>query len=107
MVEVKRIREAIITAIPYGTSSDASATKPGGLYLPRAHVKALRLESSLVIGARGVGKTFWTALRWQILVAGFAWCDAVHEFGVRARVHVGFAAQMNTPRIGHGTPYPT
>jgi hypothetical protein len=95
MVDVKRVREAIITAIPYGTSSDANATKPGGLYLPRAHVKALRLESSLVIGARGVGKTFWTGALANPSLRGLLG-DAVHDLEC-AHVHVGFAAQMNTP----------
>ena len=30
------------------------------LFTPLSHLQALRLKTSLVIGARGVGKTFWT-----------------------------------------------
>ena len=33
---------------------------PTRLYVPLAHVKALRLESNLVIGDRGVGKSVWS-----------------------------------------------
>lgn len=61
MNKVTRIREAIIAAIPSETSNYGQAPDPGQVYLPRAHEKALRLESALVVGARGVGKSFWTA----------------------------------------------
>lgn len=61
MAEVRQIREAIIAAIPYETSNYGQSPDPGQVYIPRAHIKALKLESNLIVGARGVGKSFWTA----------------------------------------------
>lgn len=55
-----QIRDAILAAIPE-TSSFGEVPQSNSVYLPPSHVKALRLEASLVVGARGVGKTFWTA----------------------------------------------
>jgi hypothetical protein len=55
------IRQAIISAIPYTTSNYGESPEQRQVYLPPAHVKALRLESNLVVGSRGVGKSFWTA----------------------------------------------
>jgi hypothetical protein len=59
--DVQRIRQAIIVALPLTTSNHGEAPDARHLYLPPAHVKSLRLECNLVIGARGVGKSFWTA----------------------------------------------
>ncbi|MEI7694203.1 MAG: hypothetical protein WCI64_00950 [Chlorobium sp.] len=50
------IRQAIIETLPNDRVPDKRS-----LYIPPSHLKALRLECSLVIGARGVGKTFWNA----------------------------------------------
>lgn len=61
MIDSTKIREAIIAAIPYETSNYGQSPDPGRVYLPRAHAKALKLESNLVVGSRGVGKSFWTA----------------------------------------------
>ncbi len=60
MDDVKGIRQAILEApleiANYGETPDAVT-----LYIPPSHVKALRLECNLVVGSRGVGKSFWTA----------------------------------------------
>ncbi|CAK8719255.1 MAG: hypothetical protein CDV28_12624 [Candidatus Electronema aureum] len=61
MTEVNLIRDAIIAALPAETSNYGEVPKTGHLYVPPAHLKALRLESCLVVGTRGVGKSFWTA----------------------------------------------
>ncbi len=55
------IRRAIVDALPLETSLSGATPKLKEIYLPSAHVKALALETSLVIGARGVGKSFWCA----------------------------------------------
>lgn len=55
------IREAIIQALPVDTSYSGTAPPSEHLYIPPAHLKALRLESQLVVGTRGVGKSVWTA----------------------------------------------
>ena len=60
MSDPEILREAILST-PLETSSFGEEPKPGTLYVPPAHIKTLRLESNLVVGARGVGKSFWTA----------------------------------------------
>ncbi len=55
------IRQAIIAALPAETSKHGAPPKKPEVYTPPSHLKALRLECNLVIGARGVGKTFWSA----------------------------------------------
>jgi len=52
--------EAIRVAIEASLPSDPSASLPDQqLFLPWHHRKALQLDCSLVIGARGVGKSAW------------------------------------------------
>ena len=55
------IRSAVINALPEMTSLRGSTPELRHVYVPPSHVKALRLENSLVIGGRGVGKSFWAA----------------------------------------------
>lgn len=57
----EQIRESLMNAIPLTTSSHGEAPERRHLYMPPGHAKALRLECNLVVGARGVGKSFWTA----------------------------------------------
>ncbi len=61
MPEVAAIRDAMLRALPVDTSYSGAAPPLPLLYLPPAHIKALRPECQLVIGARGVGKSVWTA----------------------------------------------
>lgn len=80
-----------ILAAPLEITNSGEIPRLGTLYVPPAHTKALRLESSLVIGSRGVGKSFWAAalgspeLR-QLLGASVPDLD-------RAEVHIGFSEQ--------------
>ncbi len=60
MTEAQAIREAILQ-VQLETSNHAETPQPAHLYIPPAHIKALSLESTLVVGGRGVGKSFWTA----------------------------------------------
>ena len=60
MSEAVELREAILNAF-LETSNFGETPKPGMLYIPLSHLKALRLEASIVVGGRGVGKSFWTA----------------------------------------------
>ena len=57
----KQLRDAIIAALPNDTSLHGRPPEPRHVYVPPSHIKALRLESALVIGGRGVGKSFWGA----------------------------------------------
>ena len=60
MLSLQEIRTAIREALPREPSAEAADLRPGIVYFPPSHLKALQLESSLVVGGRGVGKTFWT-----------------------------------------------
>lgn len=60
-IQQRRIRSAIIEALPSDTSPHGKIPERRHVYVPPPHVKALRLERSLVIGGRGVGKTFWSS----------------------------------------------
>jgi hypothetical protein len=57
---VQEVREVILSAIT-DTSNFGEVPEANAVYIPLSHVKALRLEANLVVGARGVGKSFWTA----------------------------------------------
>jgi hypothetical protein len=59
-ISVENIRQAILDALPQDVAQHTDEISPTRLYLPLAHVKALRLESNLVIGDRGVGKSVWS-----------------------------------------------
>ncbi len=61
MNSAQEIRTAIVEALPITTSNYGEVPNQRNVYIPPAHSKALRLECNLVIGARGVGKSFWTA----------------------------------------------
>lgn len=55
----QEIRQAIQEA-PFELDNTGDIPKPGTLHIPLTHRKALTRETVLVIGARGVGKSFWT-----------------------------------------------
>jgi hypothetical protein len=55
------IRQAIIDTLPHDSSGHGAVSEGRYVYAPPSHLKALRLDCSLVIGTRGVGKTFWSA----------------------------------------------
>lgn len=58
-ISVESIRQAILDALPLEVAQHTDEIAPSRLYLPLPHLKALRLESNLVIGDRGVGKSVW------------------------------------------------
>ncbi len=53
MSDVQEVRAAIIEAIQLTTSNHGEAPDQRHMYVPPAHVKALRLECNLVIGTNG------------------------------------------------------
>jgi len=59
-ISVEGIRETILEALPQDVAQHTDEIAPTRLYLPPAHIRALRLESNLVIGDRGVGKSVWS-----------------------------------------------
>jgi len=60
MTSASAVREAILAA-PLETSNHGESPQPGTLYTPPSHLKALRLDAHVIVGGRGVGKSFWTA----------------------------------------------
>ena len=54
------LREAILAA-RLETSNHGEQVTPETLYIPLSHLKALKLDAHVVVGGRGVGKSFWTA----------------------------------------------
>ena len=54
------LRRDLISALPADVAQESEKISKTQLYLPWSHSRALRLESSLVIGARGVGKSVWS-----------------------------------------------
>lgn len=60
MTNAAKLREAILDA-PLETSNFGETPQPGTLYVPPSHLKALRLDAHVVVGGRGVGKSFWTS----------------------------------------------
>lgn len=92
MTNPQEIRQAIQEA-PFELDNTGDTPKLGTLYIPLAHRKALTREAVLVIGARGVGKSFWTAalgvpaLRLQIGMT-------VPEL-VNTTIQIGHAARPN------------
>lgn len=93
MRDVVEVRRAIIEAIPMTTSVHGDTPDERVLYVPPAHIKALRLECNLVVGARGVGKSFWTAaLSSEDLRASLG--KSVKDLE-RTDVHVGFGVAPN------------
>jgi len=96
MMQAQQLRNAILAA-PLETSNFGEATEPGTLYLPPSHLKALRLDAHIVVGGRGVGKSFWTAalqsetvrdqlgtispeLRGIVVFAGFSSLEAIDHY---------------------------
>lgn len=59
--DAQAIRQALTNTLPSDTSLHGQMPMLQNVYAPPSHLKALRMECSLVIGTRGVGKTFWSA----------------------------------------------
>ncbi len=94
MAEVTALRRAIVASLPGETSYFGATPDLKHLYVPPAHIKALRLDCHLVIGARGVGKSVWTAALGSSELRK-ALGSSIPELD-HAEVRIGFA---ETPRI--------
>lgn len=112
MTQAQQLREAILLA-PLETSNFSETPQPGTLYLPPSHLKALKLDAHIVVGGRGVGKSFWTAalqsesLRNQLgtvaselqgikVFAGFSSAEAIGNYP-NADVFAAFLDQNGDP----------
>ena len=61
MSDAQALRAAIL-ATPLETSNSGEEPLPGSFYIPKSHLKALNLDANVVVGGRGVGKSFWTSV---------------------------------------------
>jgi hypothetical protein len=62
-IELKKIRDALAQVDPGDASHQAGiAPDPAIIFTPPSHANALDPERVLVIGNRGVGKSFWSAV---------------------------------------------
>ncbi|MCK7580975.1 MAG: hypothetical protein MZV65_38745 [Chromatiales bacterium] len=84
MTEAQTLREAILAA-PLETSNFGETPRPGTLYLPPSHLKALRLDAHVVVGGRGVGKSFWTAALQSAELRGLLGTAASELAGIEVR----------------------
>jgi len=96
MFNVAAQREAILNA-PLETSNFGETPDLATLYIPSSHLKALRLDSSIVIGGRGVGKSFWTAALESNEIRALLKPDLQELDGLE--LHTGFSARpsLNYP----------
>lgn len=112
MTQTQQLREAILAA-PLETSNFGETPQRGTLYLPPSHLKALKLDAHIVVGGRGVGKSFWTAalqsesLRAQlgtvsselqgiVVSAGFSSAEAIDDYP-NADVFLAYFARNGDP----------
>lgn len=56
------VREALILLPDVAAQEDLQAPPLSRVYVPLSHHKALSLESTVVVGMRGAGKSLWTAV---------------------------------------------
>lgn len=91
--DVELTRDAVIHALPFDVAEHGETPEPGALYIPPAHLKALRLDCNLVVGSRGVGKTFWTKV---LVSAGLRSMlgQSVRELDL-TDVHTGFGVSAS------------
>lgn len=93
MTDIAALRQAIVESLPAETSHSGQAPDLKHLYIPPAHIKALRLDCHLVIGTRGAGKSVWTAaLGSSVLRKALG---AVVPALDQAEVRIGFAEVGN------------
>ncbi|MEO5374709.1 MAG: hypothetical protein H7840_10570 [Alphaproteobacteria bacterium] len=93
MTTTNDIRQAIIKALPIETSNFGHAPQLEHIYVPMAHLKALRLDCALVVGGRGTGKSFWTAALDSSQLRGALGKD-VGELE-RTEVRIGYSGAPN------------
>jgi hypothetical protein len=91
--ETQALRQAILAA-PLELSHYGGRPPEGTLYIPPSHLKALRLDAHIVVGGRGVGKSFWTSVLQNDDLRAVV---GAHEFA-DLEVRAGFEAQDNIER---------
>jgi hypothetical protein len=92
-------REALARLPDVAAQEDLTPPPLNRIYVPVGHQRALSLDSTLVIGMRGAGKSLWTALlqsdRHRSFVAALASAKALD----RTVVRVGFGLDESNTRF--------
>lgn len=95
MHEVTELRQCFLEGLPEESQADNFMPPPAQIYLPPAHRRALSLDSPLVIGGRGAGKTLWLkALKDAEYRANLAVAFELPEFA-DIEVKVGFSTGLS------------
>lgn len=89
------IRQAIFEAIPTQNANWGETPRPEYIYLPSAHARALRWEVNLVVGARGVGKSFLTAALEDNQTRGIIDSEITDLKRTKTSIGYGLAAKMD------------
>lgn len=92
IVEASALRSAILAA-QLETSNFGETPDAATLYVPPSHLKALRLNAQVIVGGRGVGKSFWTAALQSDTVRRLLDSAASDLAGVTVRL--GFSEKEN------------
>lgn len=95
MTDAQALRAAILAALQE-TSNFGETPEAGALYVPPSHLKGLRLDAHIVVGGRGAGKSFWTAVLQSDSLRGLLGGIASELTGVSVRL--GFANPENITR---------
>jgi len=100
-MNLDQIRKAIYETLPMDTSFGSDTPPSEFLYVPPTHLKALRPECQLVIGTRGVGKTFWlraldNEARRRLLGSSVPQLD-------RSIIHIGYSEKPSLAYPDAGT----
>lgn len=87
---LRRLLIKAFEALPDDMSSHGSAPDPRFVYLPPAHVKALRPDAMVVVGMRGAGKSFWWSALQDSSIRALVSQLGRTEIGEQTEVRVGF-----------------
>jgi hypothetical protein len=93
MAEITTIRDAIFNVLPAEPFNSGKAPDPQEMYIPQAHRESLQLTSNLIVGARGVGKSTWTAALADPKLRAVIGSN-IHELE-NTKVTIGFSENAN------------
>jgi hypothetical protein len=94
MRDLNTIRDAIYAVLPEEPFNSGTAPSPWEMYIPQAHKESLRLTSNLIVGARGVGKSTWTAALADQKLRSIIGSNVPELENIK--VHIGFSENTNT-----------
>ncbi|MFC8848357.1 MULTISPECIES: hypothetical protein [unclassified Micromonospora] len=88
VLSVGQYRDLLSSALPAATDADTVLPDLNTLFAPDAHRAALYVDSTVVRGGRGVGKTFW----YRSLLDSTLRQVAAQEYGIERLRHLTVAA---------------